>query len=130
MLKHGTRFAVGFLTFLAAHAIERAEWQGWFHGEYEPWFLNAGRAVLFTVACVVVAGAVVAALTRSATPVRGIAIGTGAFAAMTAVLFLKEGGPGTIFPIVLVAGGGLIFLGSAAGAWIGNRFGRLTRGNG
>ena len=115
------QFSIGVLTFLGAHAIERAQWRGWFHGEFEPWFLNSGRAILFTLGCVCVAGAIVAGLNRSARPVRGITLAAGAFAAMTAVLFLKEGGPGTIFPIVLVSGGVFILMSSTLGAWMGTQ---------
>ena len=46
---------------------------------------------------------------------------------LTAVLFLKQGGPGTIFPIVLVAGGALLLLASLLGAWTGMRVGRVLR---
>ena len=129
MLKYGSRFAVGFLTFIGTHAIERAEWHVWFHGEYEPWFLNSGRAILFTIACLGVASAVVATFNRSPRPDWGLTVGAGAFVAMTATLFLKDGGPGTIFPIVLVAGGAVALLSSAAGALIGTLLSQLTRSN-
>jgi hypothetical protein len=121
-------FSVGALAFGVAHVVERAQWHGWFHGEYEPWFLNSGRAILFTLGCVWLVGAAVAALNPSTRPVRGITIGAGAFAAMTTVMFLSESGPGTIFPIVLVAGGVLLLLGSATGAWMGTQIGRTARG--
>lgn len=130
MLKSAIQFAVGLVTFLAAHAIERAEWHTWFHGAYEPWFLNSGRAILFTTACLGAASAVVAAFTRSSRPARGFTFGAGAFVALAATLFLSEGGPGTIFPIVLVAGGGLVILSSVAGAWVGAAVGRRGRSNG
>jgi hypothetical protein len=47
---------------------------------------------------------------------------------MTAVLFLKEGGPGTIFPIVMVAGGALILISSTLGALIGREVRRAAKG--
>src|SRR5438128_207120 len=90
-------FIVGALTFGIAHAIETAYWHSWFHGEYEPWFLNSGRAILFTLVCVAVASAMVALLNRSSRPVRGVTIAAGAFAAMAYVLFFSGPGPGTLF---------------------------------
>jgi hypothetical protein len=112
-------FAVGSLTFLAAHEIEVIRWASWFGGAHEPWFLNSGPAILFTLGCVCAASAIVALSNASLQRVRGITIAAGSFAAMTAVLFLKEGGPGTIFTIVLMAGGVCILVSSTLGAWIG-----------
>lgn len=121
------QFAIGFLTFLAAHFVERATWRAWFHGDFEPWFLNSGRAIAFTVACLMVASAADAAITRSARRESGLLVAAGAFTAMAGVLFFKEGGPGTIFPLVLVAGGACILFSSVAGAWLGAAISRRIR---
>jgi hypothetical protein len=114
-------FICGAAAFGSAHAIEVAQWHGWFQGEYEPWFLNSGRAILFTFSCVAVAGVLVALLSRPGRRVRGIAVGAGAVAAMTYVMFFTGPGPGTLFPIVLMAGCSLLLAGSTLGAWVGRR---------
>jgi hypothetical protein len=126
-MKNVLHVAGGFFTFVAAHAIEAAKWSDWFHGTGEPWFLNAGRAALLTIGAVSLTSAVMAALVGSTKAVSGVSIAGGAFVAMAAVLFLKPGGPGTIFPIVLAVGGGLLLLGSVLGAWIGTRVGLVIR---
>lgn len=110
-------FAIGLLTFVGAHAVEVAMWRDWFGGEHAPWFLNSGRAVGFTMGCVFVASVVEAALNTSVLPVGGVMIAAGAATAMTAVLMAGPGG--TIFPIALAIGGGLLLLSSATGATVG-----------
>jgi hypothetical protein len=121
-------FAVGVLAFLAAHGIQVLEWNAWFGGVHEPWFLNAGRAIALTLASVGVASLIVAVRNASARKVRGISIAAGAFVAMTAVLFLKPGGPGTIFPMVMASGGLLILAASTLGAWLGRATRRVLNG--
>jgi len=121
-------FIVGAVAFWAAHAVERARWSDWFHGAYDPWFLNSGRAIVLTMSVVAVASAVVAALAASARRVRGLTICAGAFAAMTTVMFLKPAGPGTIFPLVMVVGGVLLLFASVLGAWTGSSLRRVARG--
>jgi hypothetical protein len=118
LMRHVTGFIVGGIAFAAAHAIEARHWSDWFRGSYEPWFLNSGRAVLFTLGLLWVVSAALAALTRSPRPVRGVAAGGGAFIAM-AVLLFSGPGPGTLFPIVLAAGGAALLCSSLAGAWAG-----------
>ena len=105
VLERCVGFAIGMLTFAGAHAIEVAMWRAWFGGEHDPWFLNPGRQQRFTLGCLFVASGVASMRSGSARPGRGVTLALGAFAAMTVVLFLKEGGPGTIFPIVLAVGG-------------------------
>jgi hypothetical protein len=112
-------FAVGLLTFVAAHAIEVAKWAAWFGGAHAPWFLNSGRSVIFTLGCLFVASLIAGILRWS-----GAALAAGAATAMTAVLFFGEGS--TIFPIVLVAGGLLIAVTSLLGSWLGSEIGRLS----
>ena len=112
-------FAVGLLTFVAAHAIEVAKWAAWFGGAHAPWFLNSGRAVIFTLGCLFVAS-LIAGIRRWS----GVALAIGAATAMTAVLFFGEGS--TIFPIVLAAGGLLIAATSLLGSWLGSEISRLS----
>ena len=59
-----TSLVLGAATFLAAHAVERALWRSWFSAEWEPFFMNSGRAVAFTAACVLIAGLLAALLAR------------------------------------------------------------------
>src|SRR3954465_10612479 len=118
LMRHVIGFIAGGTTFAAAHAVEARHWSDWFGGSYEPWFLNSGRAVLFTLALVWVVSATLAAVNRSPRPVRGIATGGGAFVAMAGLL-VSGPGPGTLFPIVLAAGGAALLCSSLAGAWAG-----------
>jgi hypothetical protein len=120
-------FMVGALTFAAAHAVESVHWHDWFHGAYEAWFLNSGSAILFTVGAVALASAAMAALAGPTQPVSGLTTAAGAFVAMTAIMFLKPGGPGSIFPIVMAAGGAALLVGSIAGAWAATRVARALR---
>jgi len=122
-----TGFVAGALAFWAAHVVERAHWADWFRGEFDPWFLNSGRAMAATLGAVVLASAVVAALAAAPRAVSGLAVAAGAFTAMTIVLFLKPAGPGTIFPIVMVAAGVVLLVASMLGAWAGARARRLIR---
>ena len=109
------------LIFVAAHEVEVLKWAAWFGGAHEPWFLNSGRAVAFTMACLFVGS-----LTTWWLRLSGLMIAAGAAAAMTAVLFLKEGGPGTIFPIVIAAGTVCILAITLLGAWIGGEIRRVA----
>jgi len=111
-------FFIGAAVFVAAHALEARHWTDWFNGEYDPWFLNSGRAVLFTLGLLCVASALTAAFARSPRPVRGRAICGGAFVAMVVVLFTGRG-PGTLFPITLGAGGVALCCSIVAGARAG-----------
>jgi hypothetical protein len=112
-------FAVGVLTFVGSHAIEVAMWTPWFGGAHAPWFLNSGRAVIFTLGCLFVASLIAGMLRWS-----GVAFAAGAAMAMTAVLFLGDGS--TIFPIVLASGGLFIAATSLLGSWLGSEIGRLS----
>src|SRR5437763_10617386 len=64
-MPHLAGFVIGAAAFLAAHALDARHWSDWFNGEYEPWFLNSGRAVLFTLGLLWMASALTAALARS-----------------------------------------------------------------
>jgi hypothetical protein len=46
------------------------------------------------------------------------------------VLFLKEGGAGTLFPIVIVAGSALMLAISMLGAWIGGEMRKTGQSGG
>jgi len=97
---------LGAAAFLAAHAVLVAKWATWFGGQWQPWFLNdSGRAVALTAATLfaaALAAGLLWALDRADAIVHGINVAAGAAAAMTGVLVAV--GPGTIFPIVIVAG--------------------------
>jgi len=113
-------FVAGLLTFAAAHAVEVLMWAAWFENAHEPWFLNSGRAVAFVMACLFVGGLIAGWLRLS-----GLMFAAGAATAMTVVLFLKHGGPGTIFPIVIAAGGLIIATASLLAVWLGSEISKL-----
>jgi hypothetical protein len=114
--------AAGGLTFLIAHAIEVEAWPVFDPaGGTTPWFLNAGGALAFTAAALLVIGFLSALTTsnRLSTIARGGSIAAGAIAAMTVVLFAK--GPGTLFPIALAIGAAIAIASSISGAMLGRR---------
>ncbi len=114
---------LGAVTFTAAHVVLVAGWQSWFEpgGAHAAWFLNSGRGVAFTIACLILGSALVAVFARDRTfgerLATGAAFALGAFVAMACVLF--TGSPGTIFPIVLVFGGIIALASALAGAVAG-----------
>ncbi len=112
--QRGTGFIAGLLIFVAAHGVEVLKWAVWFGGAHDPWFLNSGRAVAFTMGCLFV-GSVASGWLR----LSGLMIAAGAATAMTVVLFVKDEGPGTIFPIVIAVGTVCILAISLLGAWLG-----------
>ena len=67
---HVKAVILGAATFVAAHLVRLLAWQTWFHGSYDPWFLNSARAMAFTVAPLVVAGAIVSAADRRESIIR------------------------------------------------------------
>lgn len=118
------RFTLGFLTFVVAHVIEATLWQRWFGGDHRPWFLNSGRAVALTMSGMFVVSMIATA--RSDRPlVQGLYIAAGGVTAMTVVLLLT--GQGTLFPIVIAIGSGLVILSSLMGAWVGGAVSRRRR---
>jgi len=112
-----TSVLVGGAAFLAAHLVQTLAWQTWFHGAYDPWFLNSGRAVAFTAALLVVAGAIVSAADRRESIIRGANAAAGALAAM--IVMLAVVGPGNLFPIVIAFGAVIAIASTAAGALAG-----------
>jgi hypothetical protein len=108
---------VGGAAFLMAHLVQTLAWRTWFHGTFEPWFLNSGRAVAVTAALLVVAGAVVSASDRRESIIRGANVAGGALIAMIGVLSVI--GPGNLFPIVIVIGAAIAVASAGAGALAG-----------
>ena len=112
-----TSVLVGGAAFLAAHLVQTLAWRGWFHGTFEPWFLNSGRAAAFTAALLAVAGAVVSASDRRESIIRGANVAAGALAAMIVVLSVI--GPGNLFPLVVAIGATIVVASGGAGALAG-----------
>jgi hypothetical protein len=112
-----TSVLVGGAAFTCAHLVQTLAWQTWFQGSYDPWFLNSGRAVAFTAALLVVAGAIVSAADRRESIVRGANAAAGALAAMIVILAVV--GPGNLFPIVIAFGAVIAIASTAAGALAG-----------
>src|SRR5215210_4204493 len=111
-----TSLVLGAATFLAAHAVEWARWRSWFSAEWEPFFMNSGRAVAFTVACVLIAGLVAALLARDRRDALIHAGNVTAGAVVVMIFTLFSTGPGTLFPIVIVFGTIVLAAGSYLGA--------------
>jgi hypothetical protein len=111
--------ALGAAVFGAAHLVLTARWREWFQpgGDFPPWFLNSGRAVALTAALLFMAGVVVGLTVRGPAResiVAGGNLAGGAILAMCAVLALT--GPGTLFPIALTIGAGIIVFNCVVGA--------------
>ncbi len=117
-------FLTGATAFFAAHLLEVLAWRLVFEpsGEHTPWFLNSGRAVAFTAACIFLVSFAYVRMnkrTRSSwTPDAGTII-AGAVVALTVVLAAV--GPGTIFPIAWVVGAVIVAGASIAGALTGTK---------
>jgi hypothetical protein len=79
------------------------------------WFLNSGTNLLL-VAVVLAAGAALFALAKGATLQNTLWYALGACVAMVGVLVTI--GPGTIFPVVIVSGAGVVIIAVAAGTAI------------
>ncbi len=111
--------ALGAAVFGAAHLVLTARWREWFQpgGDFAPWFLNSGRAVALTGGSLFIAGALVGLAARGGVReaiVAGGNLAGGAMVAMCVVLALT--GPGTLFPIALTIGAGVIVFNCVAGA--------------
>jgi hypothetical protein len=121
-----TRWAgavLGGVTFLGAHALEAWTWRSWFApgADYAAWFLNSGRAVGLTVACLFIVSTITAvfgSVDRRESLVHGACFSGGAFATMAVVLFVI--GPGTIWPIALFVGAGIIAASGVSGSLVGH----------
>jgi hypothetical protein len=119
-MDRGIGFAAGGLAFIATHAIEVLLWAAWFGGAHDPWFLNSGRAIVFTMGCLFGASVIGGLIGLS-----GLAIAAGAAVTMALVLFVRGGS--TIFPIVLAFGWAVIAVSSLLGAWLGKEAAGLVR---
>ena len=108
-----TGVGIGLVAFVATHLVLMAKWTSWFHGQYEPWFLNTMPAGEFTLACFFVVSLIAGVFDTV-----GWFIWVGAVVAMVVVMCIPPG-PGTLWPIAIAAGGFLlaaaILLGSALG---------------
>jgi len=114
-----TAFLTGAAAFAAAHAVEVAGWHRAFApaSAHAAWFLNSGRAVAFTAACLFCASFICSWLSQS-TRISGVLLASnlagGAVVAMTAVLVGI--GPGSIFPVALAIGA--LIVGVACGGGV------------
>jgi hypothetical protein len=105
--------AVQYLLFIASGDLANDRLDG------DGWFLNNTRNVIVVLTVLVVAAAAVTAARRPAQLVQAAgAFALGAIGAMAAALFLI--GPGTIFPIVLIVGAGLVIAAAASGSFAGS----------
>ncbi len=115
----------GAATFVVVHLVVVATWQTTMRGEatFAPWFLNSGRAIVWMLAAFAVAalGASASDDRRTATAMFDVAawIAIGGAIPMIIVLFTLRGGPGTIFPIVIVGGALFLLAGALVGAAAG-----------
>jgi len=119
--------ALGAAAFIAAHIVLMSEWRAWFQplGDYPPWFLNSSRALAFTAGMLFTASLLVGLGNRDAAReamVAGGNVAAGAIVAMCVVLTLT--GPGTLFPIALTIGAGVVVISSAVGALTGSAIAR------
>jgi hypothetical protein len=109
-----------------SHAIESLMWQSTFApgSSGNPWFLNSGRAVAFTAACLLLAAVLATALERRRPAGRrgvliaGVTVAAGAWVAMAVVLATI--GPGTIFPIALAFAAAVAAVSCGIGALLGS----------
>jgi ABC-type Fe3+-siderophore transport system permease subunit len=109
--------AIGMGTFAITQWVLMAKWTTWFHGQDEPWFLNTTSASQFTLTCFFVVSLIARACHRS-----GGSIWVGAVIAMIVVMCVPPG-PGILWPIAMVLGGGML----AAAILIGNMLGLGVR---
>lgn len=115
----------GSATFVVVHRLIVVSWQSTFNGaaNFAPWFLNSGKAILWMILAYVFVGffasLFVGRRTAGAWLDTGTTTATGGAIAMIFVLFTMAGGPGTIFPIVIVGGWLFLLAGSLTGAAAG-----------
>lgn len=117
-------FAVGAAAFGVAHVVIVAAWRTVFAvaGDDAPWFLNSGRAVAFTAACLFFAALIFTAVARARRDrwlLAAAHLAAGAMVAMAAVLAMI--GPGTIFPVALAVGALIAAAACVGGGFIASR---------
>lgn len=100
--RRATGIVIGLATFAGTHLMLIAKWTSWFHGQYEPWFLNTSSAGQFTLACFFVVS-----LIAGLVDTYGWFIWAGAVIAMVVVIVVPPG-PGTLWPIAIAAGGSFL----------------------
>jgi hypothetical protein len=116
---------LGAIAFIIVHIVILETWQTWFHGGggHAAWFLNSEPSVVFTaiVFAVINFAAVLASGERRGDAVMLVVlnVAVGAVVAMAVALFRLPGGPGTIFPIVIVTGFALFAAAGAVGGAAG-----------
>ena len=110
----------GAAAFLLAHNLERVMWTTWFTDAQSmvPWFLNSGRAVALTVACVFVAEVLSGAGERDRRELMLHAANVSGGAIVALIFALFASGPGTIAPLVIIIGGALVIAGAFAGTLV------------
>ena len=104
---------IGLVTFLATHLVLVAKWTSWFHGQYEPWFLNTTSAGQFTVACIFAVSLIAGLFSTS-----GVFLWVGAVVAMMVVMSFPPG-PGTLWPIAMAIGGFMLAVAILSGNMLG-----------
>ena len=112
---------IGALTFVATQVVLATKWTSWFHGQFEPWFLNTTSASQFTLACFFVVS-----LIAGVCDLFGGSVWVGAVIAMVAVLFTPPG-PGTLWPIAMAIGGFMLAVAILSGNMLGLGIRYLTR---
>jgi hypothetical protein len=116
--------AWGAVTYLAAQGALFLTLGAGDGADSAGWFLNSGRGVGTVAAIVVLATAAVFGFRAAPCGVSVGAFTIGAAAAIAGTLFVI--GPGTIFPIVIAAGGAIVAVAATAGRLIGHGL-RLAR---
>jgi|SRR5579871_5956048 len=113
---------LGAAAFAAAHLVERTFWAAAFEpaAVHPPWFLNSARAVAFAAAWFFAIGIIVARARRADGLAGAAAAAAGAIAAMVAILVAI--GPGTIFPIAIAVGIGVVAASLLAGWFVGGLY--------
>jgi hypothetical protein len=111
-----TSLVLGAATFLVAHVVEVLRWTAWFSPQWRPFFMNSGRAVAFTTACVLIAGVLagIFARDRSDALIHAGNVTAGAAVVMTALIVYPE--PGRLFPIAIIYGVAILAVGTYLGA--------------
>jgi hypothetical protein len=104
---------IGALTFAITHVVLVVKWTSWFHGQFEPWFLNTASATQLTLACLFVTS-----LIAGLFEISGLFVWLGAAIAMVVVMSLPPG-PGTLWPIAMAIGGFMLALAILSGSMLG-----------
>ncbi|HZX54334.1 MAG TPA: hypothetical protein VFE86_06620 [Ilumatobacteraceae bacterium] len=107
------------MTVVVLHLIEVRMWQTWFGGAYDAWFMNDPNAGAFMIGGLFVVGVIAGGFYLP-----GPSMAFGAWIAMDWLLFWGPGGPGNLFPIVMVVGAVLIVI----ACWPATLIGKELRG--